>query len=163
MATKGSPINFGRTELTKYETRHFEFLRVCKAGGLRVKITGIRCGVGSMDDALVDRAEKHIRHLLPVAAALEGDHHELGFAVLHEGVHTTWLLMHWWAHGEICCQELAAAVGDGAFETIAVPFHACVWENVVLNHEHQAWVSTMLNGAPDPEKYLNDVMVEGEY
>ena len=163
MSQNGSPVSFGRTELAKYEKRHFEFLRVCEAGGLKVKLTGIRCDGRPMGGALIERAEEYVRQQLPVAAELEGDHHGLGFAVLHEGVHATWLLMHWWAHGEICCQELAAAVGDGKFETVAVPFHACVWEHIVLNHEHQAWVRTMLKGTPDPDKYLNDVLAEGEY
>lgn len=43
MSATEAPFDFGQTELTKYEKRHFEFLRVSEASGLKVKITGIRC------------------------------------------------------------------------------------------------------------------------
>lgn len=159
----GRPVEFGDSELTPYVKRHFSSLGIWQAGKFRVKVTAIRCEPGDMRTELKQKAQKFVNLRLPELAEREGDHHNLGFVVIHQGKDATWLLMHWWAHGEICCQELAAAVGEGEFRTVEAPFHACVWEHLAINHEHQAWVRTMLTSVPSADTYLADVMAEDEY
>ncbi|MEM7243930.1 MAG: hypothetical protein AAF533_01225 [Acidobacteriota bacterium] len=153
------------SSLTPYRARHFRFAGVIDCGPLRVKLTTIRTAPEPVSPSVLDVATACLQEQLPRHVEEEGDHHGLGFAVLHEGQDALWLLMDWWAHAEICCQVLVhAPVGPApVFETSTRPFQACVWEHVVVAHEHRAWVETMLTEKPDPAAYLADVLPVGEH
>ena len=113
--------------------------------------------------AVLDAAREAAHRVLPPAAEREGGSEGFGFAVLHEGLQGTWLLLHWWAHGDILCGRLLRAEPGGSefAPQDDRPLRACVWELVVFEHERAAWVAAMLREAPDPAAYLARAMPEG--
>lgn len=153
-----------RTELTPYRPRTFRALGTVGApGGFRVKLYSIQWSHDPLDEQLVARARDHVLRELPTAADDLGDHYQLGFAILHAGQLGNWLLMQWWAHADILCLRLANSAGSEDFARVDRPYHGCVWEGVVVQHEHRAWIRTMLTSQPDPDAYLADLLPNGSY
>lgn len=133
---------------------------------MTVKLYSIRRDERVIPSGWLDRVRAHVAKHLHPEAEKEGDHYDLGFAVVHAGEQGVWLLMHWWAHADICCQRMVSARLESApvmsdFSPVERPFHACVWEAVVINHEYRAWVGSMLTADPDPDRYLRDVLPDG--
>lgn len=148
----------------RYRPREFGFDGVVACEPLRIKLYTIGFEPGSVTPVLVHAARHAVESTLPAAAAAVGDHHGLGYAILHAGEHANWLLLDWWAHDEICCQRmLRGERGAAAFEPVVEPYQACVWEHVVVAHEYGAWRRTMLEQEPDAEAYLADVLAAGLY
>jgi len=104
--------------------------------GFRLKTYAIGLpGAAPPGDPLRAAARREAEARLPQAALAEGEAHGLGFVILHEGAQGVWLLMHWWAHREICCGRLSRA-DPGSADFAAVdhrPLVACVWEMRVLD------------------------------
>ena len=99
---------------------------------------------------------------MEAAAEAEGGSSGLGFVVMHAGEMGTWLLMDWWAHGDILCQRLSLAPAGGAYEPMDDrPLTACVWELPILMHERDAYVRHMLTARPDADAYLADMRQGG--
>jgi hypothetical protein len=146
-----------------YEPRHFRYHGVRKSDGLDYKLYSIGCRAIGARAELVQQAEALAERELAAAAEAEGGHHGLGFVILHEGQVGTWLLLHWWAHEDILCQQMYRWDDSGAFAKTDRPLHGCVWEGVVITHEHKAWISHVLRGAPDAEAYLMDALPDGVY
>lgn len=91
-------------------------------------------------------------------------HYGLGFLVLHRSRGAAWLLLNWWSDDNIMRQLLSRNDGGGDdFQAVLQPYHACVWESVVLTHERDAWVRHMLNGRPDAAAYQGAVLPPGLY
>ena len=136
-----------------YAPRRLRVLPAWQIGALAVKVYHI--GVSDPSKALVQSARDEAARM-DQAAMTEGDAHGLGFVVIHEGEAGTWLLMDWWAHGDILCQRLS--FGQNAqFEPVDDrPLAACVWELAVISHERDAWIRHMMSGSADPEGYLSD-------
>lgn len=150
----------------KYQKRGFYRLGDWDVAAHRIKLYGMsEADSARIDDATVDSAREFTSAALPEAAAREGDSSGLGFAMIHRGEMGTWLLVHWWAHEDIGCQIMAlAAPGTSAFKSVADrPLHACVWEQVVIGHERDAWVEHMMRTRPDEDAYLADRLRDGRY
>ena len=115
------------------------------------------------DAAVMTKADEVARAVLPPAGEEEGGSEGLGFAILHEGLQGTWLLLHWWAHGDILCGRLLRAEPGGAdfAPQDRRPLVACVWELAVIDHERHAWVRAMMRETPDPAAYLADALPPG--
>lgn len=148
-----------------YQPRQFQQLGIWPAGSLQLKAYGItwRPHRPGPPPWLQDAAQHHVEQHLPADADAEG-HHGLGFVTLHEGREGSWLLIDWWAHGDICCQRLVhAQEGSREFAPITRPLLGCVWESVVLGFERDAWVRTMLTERPDPTAYLALRLPEGRH
>lgn len=148
-----------------YQARRFTGLGTWAAADLQLKAYGItwRLDRSGPPLELQQAARDHAARKLPAAAIAE-DHHGLGFVILHEGRQGTWLLMDWWAHGDITCQVMAHAdQGSTVFTAINRPYLACVWETVVIAHERDAWVDTMLTKHPDPDAYLTRRLSDGNH
>ena len=111
----------------------------------------------------IEAARERACAVVPPAAAREGGSEGLGFAILHEGLQGTWLLLHWWAHGDILCGRLLRAEPGGRdfAPQDDRPLVACVWELAAIEHERAAWVRAMLREAPSPEAYLADALAPG--
>ncbi|PZX19105.1 hypothetical protein LX81_00805 [Palleronia aestuarii] len=105
---------------------------------------------------LLDAARDHAASVLPETVEEEGGAVGVGFVVLHRGEAGTWLLMDWWAHGDILCQRLSRSDPD-ATDFVSMddrPLSACVWELEPIAEERARFVATMMNGAPDAAAYL---------
>lgn len=149
-----------------YQTRVFRNLSDWSIADHRLKPYAITVAEAPAVQApLVDAAVEHTRRVLPPAAAAEGGSERLGYGILHTGTLGTWLLIHWWAHGDICCGRLAlAAPGNIEFRSMDDrPLLACVWEQVVMHHERGAWVRHMMAPRPDADAYFGDRLADGRY
>jgi len=147
-----------------YRPRRCAPLASIAAGGMRLKRVWIDLhGAAAPPAPLGDAAWATAAAVVPEAAAAEGGAAGLGFAILHRGEAGNWLLMHWWAHGDICCQRLAHAPHDGpGFRDLSDrPLMACVWELPVIAAERAAWIDTMMTGTPDPDGYVARTIAEG--
>lgn len=152
-----------------YRARRFASLGLWVLRGFRLKVYGISHrpqAVGELfhSAALIDAARHHTHDRLADAIA-EGNHHDLGFVILHEGLQGLWLLVDWWAHGDICCQLLSHADDSRPlrFAPVRPSLVACAWELVPIGFERTAWVETMLTERPDPEAYLARRLPDGNY
>ncbi len=134
-----------------YAPRRRTRLPGAEAGGLVARLHWIDAlGEAAPTAALLDAARATIEATLPDAMAAEGGSDGAAFAVLHRGRQGTWLLMDWWAHGDILCQRLARAEpGAAAFAPMdGRPLLACVWELEALAEERALWIEHVLTDAP---------------
>ena len=154
------------SELEEYKARDFNYLGRWQIGGTALKVYTIRLqsDAGSMDDILT-AAEVYVSEQLPEVVQEEGGGHKVGYLILHVGEVATWLLIHWWAHQDICLSMLAAAdLGTSEFTSMDHKrFHACVWEQKIITHESEAWIRTLLSANSDTAKYLEDTLSNGRY
>ena len=127
-------------------------------GAMTLKVYHI--GPRPPSDALLAAARSEAARV-EAAAAAEGEAAGQGFAVLHEGQKGTWLLLDWWAHGDILCQRLSLDEGHGFAPVDDRPLTACVWELPFLSHERDAWVRHMMTERPDPTAWAADLRPDG--
>jgi hypothetical protein len=151
-----------------YRPRRFECLGVWRIGSFELKAYAITWRVESVASILpihIVEAARRYAALIESEANTEGGHFDLGFVVLHEGRDRVYLLMDWWAHENVLCQALSKAEFDSpaSFERVRRPLVACVWEQLVIAHERDAWVRHMLQERPDRAAYLADRMPSGLY
>jgi len=142
------------TPAATYRPRAVRTLDGWRVGGLRLKLYHIGA-VPPADGLLADARAETAR--IEAEAAREGGAAGLGFAVIHEGEAGVWLLMDWWAHGDILCQRLSFSDGGGFAPVEPRPLVACVWELPILCHERDAWVRHMMSDPASPQGYLDDL------
>ncbi len=141
-----------------YAPRPLRHLTLWQVGPIRAKTYHV--GRRTPREDRVQAAHAAAARMGPESEA-EGGSHGLGFVVLHEGEAGTWLLMDWWAHGDILCQRLSLDTGAGFRPADDRPLLACVWELPVIAHERGAWVRHMMRAAPSPDGYLADRLPAG--
>ena len=153
-------------ELNAYQPRIFRFRTQWKIEALLIKFYTItRQESTPIPAALLENALEYAKKTLSYVREEEGPDHQLGYAMLHMGEMSNWLLIHWWAHQDVALRLLAAApVGSTSFVSQDDRrFHACVWEHVVIDHERQAWVRNMMQKPNNAEHYLQDRLNDGAY
>ena len=156
----------GRATGTDYAARFFGRLPAWSVEDLQLKVYSI-----TKDDRLVSRdiitaARSYVKDDLPPAVGAEGESEGVGYIILHEGEIGVWLLAHWWAHRDICCQRMALfrPNDDVGFTSVDDrPLLGCVWEQVVTAYERNAWVRHGLNRPARPSAYLADYLPDGRY
>ncbi len=149
-----------------YEQREFKSLKDWAIGRQRLKVYGISIvGESRINDELIASARSYADNVLPGAAEAEGEIAGPGYCILHPGDMGIWLLIHWWAHRDICCQRMALAPkGTTSFAgQDDRPLHACVWEQVVISHERDAWIRFGTAPVPDHEGYFGYRLADGRY
>ena len=138
-------------DLTTYKPRTFRFHDVWDVNGLRLKFYSITTSSQQIpSDVALDAAKQYANVNMPILREEEGPDHGLGYAMLHFGEMSNWLLIHWWAHQDIALRLLASSEDPHEPHFISRDhrrFHACVWEHVIINHERDAWVRHAM-GAP---------------
>lgn len=137
-----------------------------RIGSQRLKAYGMsQAGQQPLESSCVEAACAYVERDLPVAVEREGGAEGPGFCIIHAGGLGTWLLVHWWAHEDICCQRIALAEpGSERFRSVDErSLHACVWEQVVINHERNAWVRHAMAAEPRHEHYIADRLPDGMY
>lgn len=137
----------------RYAPRPCRSLGTWRVGEMALKAYHIGASdpTGPRRDAATEEARRITR-----AADDEGASSGLGFLILHEGEMGAWLLLDWWAHGDILCQRLSLDAGTGFAPVDDRPLAACVWELPIIAHERDAWVRHMMDGTPDAQAYLAD-------
>lgn len=153
------------THIPSYKPRYFHFHDIWDFDGLSMKVYLITVDDSvHVPDEMLSNAHKYIKKTMPAVRKEEGADHEVGYVVLHLGQMGNWLLIHWWAHSDIAMRLLASAdIGATEFKSEDHRrFHACVWEHVVIDHERDAWIRTMM-GPGDKALYLQDRLPDGAY
>ena len=146
-----------------YHPRCFRRLGVWSVEETVFKVTGItKTGAPDVAAATLEAARvfAHKTYADMKAPSDNG----AGYAILHAGDMATWLVLHWWGHDDIAMGVVASSSGIGPFLlATAHPFIACVWEQVVIAHERDAWVRHMLTTTPLIDAYLSDFLPDGDY
>jgi len=162
MAHQAIPVLPGLRGYT-YEPRPISFLgATCDETGWRVKWYAITLAgrKGVIADIAVQAAERAARAALPLPPGA-GATHGVAVLTMHMGLQGFWVLVDWWAHGDVLMHrhlrapaEQPEALHDAAPEG----FGPCVWELAVQAHERQAWLRHVLVNprGPDVDAYLAD-------
>ncbi|UWQ17415.1 hypothetical protein [Jannaschia sp. M317] len=125
--------------------------------GVPVKMHWIDAeGQAAPPASLLRGAWAQVAEGLPDAMAREGGAEGAAFCILHRGHDGIWLLMDWWAHGDILCQRLARAdPGYNVFDWVDDrPLMACLWELEVIAQERQAYIDHMMRPHPNRAAWL---------
>jgi ketosteroid isomerase-like protein len=146
-----------------YQPRHFEFRGVWSIRPLDVKVYGISLRESGITEETWSAARRCVEHSIGDVEST-GNHHRLGFLIVHQGKDATWLLFSWWVHHDIRCQLLSVLDnGRGTFQPVDKPYDSCVWEQIVITSERDAWVDKMLCAEPSPTAYLSAALKDGTY
>lgn len=140
----------------RYRTRPVRFLELWRHGGWRVKVYGIAAGAQRPRPELVSAAKTVAAKELPQPADGEG-RYGVAFLTVHDGADGAWVLVDWWAEGNLLYHHLHGA--DLATPTDLRPVSgglaACTWELAVTCFERRAWLDEVFAAeAPDLDRYL---------
>ncbi|MBN9045175.1 MAG: hypothetical protein J0H18_05830 [Rhizobiales bacterium] len=131
--------------LYKPRAAWFDGLTAC--GPATIKLNIIEADPSDpLAEATIGTARRQIEGAAERLATLP--HQEAGFAILHQGEESLWLLLHWWLEGGIATQMLwRSDLGDEADFVPAQPLlMACVWELGIIDFERRAWMETAMSG-----------------
>lgn len=146
----------------RYEPRPIRFLGVrTTPAGWNVKNYAIMAvGHGdTLPKVGVEAAWQALTAALPVHSA--HDSHGVAVLTMHLGLQGFWVLIDWWAYGDVLMhRHLRAPVDDvtNLQDAAADGFGPCVWELAVQAHERRAWLQHVLANpqGPDLGAYLKD-------
>lgn len=145
-----------------YVRRLFQYMGVQDLGGGTFKLYMIDL---DPDAGLVDPPDAAALSYATTFSGQRLSDAPIGFIILHKGEEGDWLLLHWWAPGGILHNHVAHRADTGApYAAAGDSLLACVWEQVILEHERKAWVKHVL--APTGcsiENYLQDSLPNGIY
>ena len=115
---------------------------------------------GVIPEAAAQAAERAAGVALPLPPGA-GASHGVAVLTMHMGLQGFWVLVDWWAHGDVLMhRHLRAPVEqpEALRDVAAEGFGPCVWELAVQAHERQAWLRHVLVNphGPDVDTYLTD-------
>jgi len=154
------------TDIPEYKPRAMRFDQVLSLNDVQLKLYHTTASADEpIDPSIADQAVAFVQEHLPDKIRKTGGDHGAGYVILHRGLADHWLLMHWWGGGDICLASMARLKsGESEFGSEDdTRLHACVWEHVMIAHERNAWVRTMMTGNPDINAYLEDRLANGLY
>jgi len=153
-------------KISSYRPRHFSFDGIWSTEETTFKAYLVTAGPDiRLSNEMIENAKLYIDLAFPAMRQQEGNDHGLGYVIFHKGDMRNWLLIHWWAYEHIALQMMASAeLGKTEFKSVDHrPFHACVWEQVVINHEKDAWVASMMAPTGNQQSYLENRLPNGAY
>ena len=147
----------------RYEMRPIRFLGVSTTpSGWNVKsyaITVADLG-GTLPDKGVGLAWQALIAALSVPSDIK-DGHGVAILTMHLGLRGFWVLVDWWASGDMLMHRHLRAPIDNLGDlrdVSAEAFGPCAWELAVQAHERRAWLEHVLARpqGPDLPAYLKD-------
>ena len=125
----------------------------------RYAITVARHG-GVLPNDATAASEAALEEALP-AGCRDGEAHGVAIQTTHLGLEGLWVLVDWWAFGDVLMHRHFHAPVDRPVELRDVSgqgFGPCVWELAVQAHERDAWLRHVLAApaGPDLPAYLTD-------
>jgi len=147
-----------------YKKRHFKSLENWQVDDLIIKPYAINKDQHAINNDLITKSILYAQQILP-SILKEHNHNNMGYAIIHKGDMGIWLLLHCWAYDDIVLSTLAFAQSE-QYDFVCYddkPFHACVWEHVLINHERNAWVENVLCDNSCIGGYLNNRLKDGKY
>ncbi|AXK36779.1 isochorismatase [Streptomyces armeniacus] len=140
-----------------YRTRPIRFLELWEHGGWRVKVYGIAAAAELPRPALVTAAKATAAQHLPREPGGDG-RHGAAFLTVHDGADGTWVLVDWWANGNLLHHlpfggDLADPAGE--LRPLTGGLAACTYELAVTDFERRAWLREVYAAErPDLDGYL---------
>ncbi|WP_424981660.1 hypothetical protein [Maritalea sp. S77] len=98
---------------------------------------------------------------LHTSQIIDMPHQGIGYLMVHFGEAANWVLTRVWREGDIVA-GLLTHFEAGKLLQVDEPMIECVWEEVIVHHERNAWVKHMMGGA-GKEGYLADHLADGQY
>ena len=147
-----------------YKKRHFKSLTNWKIKDLIIKPYSISKDNKVINKDVMDKALAYTQEIIPTMLK-DHDHNSAGYVIVHKGDMGIWLLVHVWGYDDIALSALGFAVSE-QHDFVCYdnkPFHACVWDHVVINHERNAWVNHVLTANCSITNYSVDKLEDGEY
>ncbi|GAB5506858.1 MAG: hypothetical protein Rhirs2KO_20210 [Rhizobiaceae bacterium] len=142
----------------KYAPRLFEPREAFSHAGIRFKFCTIAAaGRENIATRPIVEAAKRAVEASGVPAL---DHRGLGYVIYHAGEQANWLLTRVWLNGDIVSGLLGRIV-DGAYVDVSEPLVECVWEEIAVHHERDAWVRHMMSGLENPDAYMAETIAVG--
>jgi len=150
-------VNAGFAPAHRYEPRTVAPLGIDEHAGWRTKCYAITCAGVSFEPDRFAAPIALARAALPVSAQ-SGSRPGVGFRIAHQGRGADYLIACWWDRdNELPMRIWVSAPGrdTGLWSTARDAESVCVWDLGVIWFERQAYVRTMIGGAPpDPLAYL---------
>ncbi|MEM1125763.1 MAG: hypothetical protein AAGI71_03855 [Bacteroidota bacterium] len=144
-----------------YVPRRIAFREVRRVGDWAVKLYTITNRPAFSAEATVEAVGWALPHWLERAEASPLPVYRVAFLIVHEAREGLWILLCWWAGGEMVETVVHFASHDVPAHLKPSPHEGslvCVWELEVMLHERRAWIEHVLRPAPDLPAYLNDVL-----
>lgn len=149
------------TDTNSYRPRAAWFAGLTECGTATIKLNIIEADPSNpLAEAAAGIAR---RQIAAVADKLEHTPHlGAGFAILHQGEESLWLLLHWWLEGGIATQILwqSELNEEVEFEPAQPLLMACVWELGIIDFERRAWMETVMSGQSTAD-YLTRILPRG--
>jgi hypothetical protein len=144
---------------TSYRTRAIRPLGVRELAGWRMKMYGIAAVGERPREAVVAAASELAAKVLPAPPHDDGPG-AYGFVIAHEGESACYYLVYWWVQEIFLGHRIfVASLRDPRrWQPVGAGVFPCAWELVPIAHEREAWVAAMLQGEPDPQRYLADTV-----
>ena len=141
-----------------YTPRLFEPRKTFNHAGIRFKFCTI--AAAGREDIATGPIVKAVTSAIDASKVPTLDHRGLGYVVYHAGEQANWLLTRVWLDGDIVSGLLGRVI-DGTYKDVTEPLVECVWEEIAVHHEREAWVRHMMSGPQNPDAYLADVIAGG--
>ena len=150
------------TSLSPYEARNVTFLGLEQLDEWIVKLYSVTiAGRDAANQTLVDVALRAASVLLPTPAVTAG-RSGVGFAIVHESVVNSYVLVCWWDEENEIHQRVLSAPSEQPHLLTDHPTSAigCVWELSVTDFERRAWLEHVLQPIDGPNlgRYLEQGM-----
>lgn len=82
------------------------------------------------------------------------DHHHCGYIIVHKGMDSNLVAINFWAEANMIVRFVFVSSLDdpGNFKDVtSLGYSACVWDELVIDFERNAWVNYILKRPEDPD------------
>ncbi len=140
-----------------YQRRALDAIGLWQLGDWQLKTYRIVYGGQAFDERLCEAARQLAKARLAASAPATA-HYHLGFIGIHQGKTADFIFIDWWAEeNELHHHVYVAPKGQPEAFEYKTPsgLIACAWDMHLMAFERDAWVETVLRGAPPSvEAYL---------
>lgn len=136
-----------------YQSRLIRFHGLFEQEGWRLKSYSIAQDGVEIDPARWPAWEETVLAMLP-RPACDALRPGIGFVLRHQARVGDYLVTGWWDNGNELPIRLVISDKEGGWRPAGPRESVCVWDLELVGFERDAFVATMMNGAPDPEHYL---------
>lgn len=139
-----------------YVPRRTEPLGAVTVRGWIVKLIGISAGEDLPGRKETDAALALVDQELPSQPRVAAQP-AVAFAIIHLGADAFWVIVCWWDLDILYHRLFRAELGSTSLRRVESDGPvACVWELLAIDHERQAWVTSVLMHPehPDVERYV---------
>jgi len=147
-----------------YRPRKIEFRKLLTVNDWNVKVYSITLNSNFQSLSILKRIENELPIFLTAADESTLPTYKVAFLIAHEAREGVWVLINWWAGGEMIETKVYFVKYSEPHLIKESPYNSnsllCVWELEVFAHERKSWINSILKNAhnPDFKCYLDDIM-----